>query len=300
LSEAYPGGTVNLEKDRLALNQPDRATLKPLTGLGFPALKSVAGDLLERSLQELVRYYRHSAVGRRCHGIIHNLNAPLQVLSFQMELFEQRAEEEQEYLSGLSSPAAEKLTSLFTQRRQRFKQMRQELENLHNMTRRLYHQGTHEDLEDGVYLDFNRLIQDELALYQDNLFYKHQVQKHFSFQASLPPIYGSYVDFSQSFRNLVDNALEAMETAEVRRLVVETRRAGKQRLLRIGDTGGGIPADVADRIFEPFFTTKGSADFPRAGLGLYMARRLLAPYGGHIQAESNAGETWVTVILPFA
>ena len=268
MSEAYPRGTVNLKKDRLALNQPDQATLKTLPELGLPALKSVAGDLLERSLKELVRYYRHSAVGRRCQGIIHNLNAPLQVLSFQMELFEQRSGEEQEYLRELSSPAAEKLTALFAQRRQRFKQMRQELENLHNMTRRLYQQGTHEDLEDRVYLDFNRLIQDELALYQDNLFYKHQVQKHFSFQASLPPVYGSYIDFSQSFRNLVDNALEAMETAEIRRLVVETRRSGTQRLLRIGDTGGGIPAELAERIFEPFFTTKGNTDFPRAGLGL--------------------------------
>ena len=300
MSEAYLGGTGNLEEDLLALNQPDRATLKPLTELGFPALKSVPGDLLERSLQELVRYYRHSAAGRRCHGIIHNLNAPLQVLSFQMELLEQRAKEEQEYLSGLSSPAAEKLTTLFTQRRQRFKQMRQEIENLDNMTRRLYHQGTHEDLEDGVYLDLNRLFQDELALYQDNLFYKHQVQKHFSFQASLPPTYGSYIDFSQSFRNLVDNALEAMESAEIRRLVVETRWTGKQRLLRIGDTGGGVPAEVAERMFEPFFTTKGSADSPRAGLGLYMARRLLAPYGGQIQAESKGGETWMTVALPVA
>ena len=299
MSEAYSGGTVNLEKDRLALNQSNRATLKPLTELGFPVLKSGTDDLLERSLQELVRYYRHSAVGRRCHGIIHNLNAPLQVLSFQLELLEQRAEEEQECLSGLSSPAAEKLTTLFTQRQQRFKQMHQEFENLHNMTLRLYHQGTHEDLEDGVYLDLNRLFQDELALYQDNLFYKHQVQKLFSFQASLPPIYGSYIDFSQSFRNLVDNALEAMENAEIRRLVVETRRAGKQRLLRIGDTGGGVPTEVAERMFEPFFTTKGSANSPRAGLGLYMARRLLAPYGGQIQADSNAGETWVTVILPF-
>lgn len=266
--------------------------------MGFSSFRSVTVDILERSLQELVRYYRHSAVGRRCHGIIHNLNAPLQVLSFQLELLEQKAEEEQKYLDDLPAQSAKKLLILFNQRRQRLQQMQKEIDNLHTLSRRLMQQGLHEDQEDRLYIDLNRLYQDELALYEDNLFFKHHVQKEFFFQTNLPPVYGHYIDFSQSFRNLVDNALEAMENVTMRRLIVETRLEGKRRLLRIGDTGGGIPSEVGDRIFEPFFTTKGTAEQPRAGLGLYMARRLLAPYGGHIQVERSAGETWVTVVLP--
>jgi signal transduction histidine kinase len=264
----------------------------------FPALRLSVGEQLERSLQDLVRYYRHSAAGRRCHGIIHNLNAPLQVLSFQLELLEQKAAEEKQYLDDLSGPSAQKLLSLLNRRRHKLTQMRQEIDNLHARVRRLAHQGIHEDLEDRLYLDLNRVYQDELALYEDDLFFKHHVQKHYGFQTGLAPICGHYLDFGQSFRNLVDNALEAMANAKVRRLMVETKLAGKRRLLRVGDTGAGIPAGMAERIFEPFFTTKGSPEHPRAGLGLYMARRLLAPYGGEVQAESSAGETWVTVALP--
>lgn len=255
-------------------------------------------ELLERALQELVRYYRHSAAGRRCQGIVHNLNAPLQVLSFLVELLEQKALEEERYLAGLPSPAREKLGVFVTQCGMRFKQLSQEIENLQIITRRLLHQGMHEDLEDPLYVDLNRLYQDELALYQDNLFFKHQIRTQLSFEAGLPPIWGHYLDFSQSFRNLVDNALEAMENSEVRRLTVETKLEGNRRLLRVGDTGGGIPASLADRIFEPFFTTKGTAAHPRAGLGLFMARRLLAPYGGSFQVQSGGGETWFTVVLP--
>ncbi len=43
---------------------------------------------MARCLAELVAYYRHSAVGRRCTGVIRNMNTPLQVISFQLELLE--------------------------------------------------------------------------------------------------------------------------------------------------------------------------------------------------------------------
>ena len=60
---------------------------------------------LERSFQELVRYYRHSSVGSRCLGIVHRMNTPLQVLSFQLDLLEQKAQEELGLLTA--SPLAD-------------------------------------------------------------------------------------------------------------------------------------------------------------------------------------------------
>ncbi len=288
---------VGIEKPGPAANLSGCLLQKP-PGEVIPSLPPATGELLERSLAELVRYYRHSAAGRRCHGLIHNLNAPLQVLSFQVELLMQKAGEEENLLAELSSLSAQQLLTLVAQRRHRLQQMRQEVDNIHTMIRRLTHQALHEDLEDRQFLDLNRLYQNELTLYEDNLFFKHQVKKNFALETALPQICGHYLDFSQSFRNLVDNALEAMETAPVRVLSITTQFDGKRLLLRIGDTGGGLPPGARDRIFEPFFTIKGSPDKPRAGLGLYMAQRLLAPYGGRIHLESSPGETWVTVSLP--
>jgi signal transduction histidine kinase len=289
---------IGFEKPRPAANLPSRLPEAPLAEMTLPAMPPASTELLERSLAELVRYYRHSAAGRRCHGLIHNLHAPLQVLSFQVELLMQKAAEEETLLTDVSSLSAQQLLALVSQRQHRLQQMRQEIDNIHAMTRRLTHQGLHEDLEDSQYLNLNRLYQDELALYEDNLFFKHQVKKEFSFETDFPQIHGHYLDFSQSFRNLVDNALEAMETSPMRALTVATKLEGKSCLLRIGDTGHGIPPGAEDRIFEPFFTTKGTPDKPRAGLGLYMAQRLLLPYGGRIHLESKPGETWVTLTLP--
>lgn len=296
MSKRLPKGAIGSEETGPNPGQGSGRLASPQENPAAP--ETVCRELLERALQELTRYYRHSTAGRRCHGVIHNLNAPLQVLSFHMELLEQQLAEEKKFLAAGSDEARQKLAALYRHRHKRLKQMQQGLSDLQLLISRLTQQGLHEDLDDRISLDLNELYRNELALYHDNLFFKHHVQKEFVLQDNLPSIYGYYIDFSQSFRNIVDNALEALEQAKTRRLVVRTGFDGQNRVIQVGDTGGGIPPDVAERIFEPFFTTKGTPEKPRAGLGLYMARRLLAPYHGQIQVASQAGETWVTVILP--
>ena len=88
--------------------------------------------------------------------------------------------------------------------------------------------------------------------------FKYGVEKHFSFQEDLPPVHGHYLDFSQSFRNLLENALEAMEGAARRRLTVVTAFAGGQRLLQLGDTGPGIPPEVAPGSSSPSLPPRGT------------------------------------------
>jgi signal transduction histidine kinase len=259
--------------------------------------KPKTGDMA-RCLAELVRYYRHSAVGRRCSGIIHNMNTPLQVISFQLELLEQKSQEEATLLAGLQNSPVPELIALYEYRQQKLMQLHQEVDHLREMIHRIALQGVHEGADEYCYLDLNQIFQDELELYLANPLFKHRVEKEFNFAPGLPPIHGHYVDFSQSFRHLVDNALEAMADSPRRLLTVITLVQKDCRVLRVGDTGVGIPPSVQDQIFQPFFTTRSTEGTPRAGMGLYMTRRLLEPYKGEITIESRPGQTWVTVCLP--
>jgi signal transduction histidine kinase len=261
---------------------------------------SSANEVLERSFQELVRYYRHSSVGRRCLGIVHQMNTPLQVLSFQLDLLEQKAREELDILSKSPLADTDQLVTLNRYRQEKFHQWRRELDHLQNFSRSLVGQGVHEDTQEKLPLDLNQVYRQELELYLAQPFFKHQVTKEFHFGDGLPLLFGHYIDFSQSFRNLVDNALEAMEGMDRRRLTVVTAYQDRRVLMRLGDTGVGIPPAVLPRIFEPFFTTKGTPGGDRAGLGLFMVRRLLAPYQAEIRVDSAPGETWVSVSIPVA
>lgn len=263
-----------------------------------PEPAEIETGMAARCLEELVRYYRHSTVGRRCTGVIHNMNTPLQVISFQLELLEQKAQEEGLLLAEPTSLPASQFLAFFEYRHQKLQQLHKEVDLLRDMIHRLVLQSVHEGKEEYCYLDLNQILRDELELYLADPFFKHRVEKEFSFSPGLPPIYGHYVDFSQSFRNVVDNALEAMAESPRRLLTVTTGMHKHHRLVRLGDTGCGIPPAVQDRLFTPFFTTKSTETRPRAGLGLFMARRLLKPYEGEITIDSQPGQTWVTLCLP--
>ncbi|MDO9533453.1 MAG: HAMP domain-containing sensor histidine kinase [Deltaproteobacteria bacterium] len=257
-------------------------------------------ELLERSFQELVRCYRHSSVGGRCLGIVHQMNTPLQVLSFQLDLLEQKAQEELGLLTASLLADTDRLVTLNHHRQAKFSQLRRELTRLQGISRSLVLQGVHEDAQERFPLDLNQLCRQELELYQADAFFKHQVTGEFHFQDGLPLFSGHYIDFSQSFRNLIDNSLEAMAGTNRRQLTVVTACQNRRIMLRIGDTGVGIPPGDLPLLFQPFFTTKQTPGGDRAGLGLFMVRRLLTPYQAEIRVDSDSGGAWVTVTFPLA
>jgi signal transduction histidine kinase len=276
------------------------STLPGLMGPG--KAESAPGEtptnLLERCLEELVRYCRHCGAGKLVTGIVHRMNTPLQVLSFQLELLEQKNREELELPAfrppACPPPVTAELKKRLAYREEKFRQFRRQLEELQSLARCLLVQGVHETGEQKQLLDLNQVWGDVLELYLANPFFKHRVKRKIRLQPGLSPIYGYYLDFSQSFRNLLDNALEALEATARRELTITTAPENGWLILDIEDSGNGIPPRDQPLIFQPFFTTKPG----HAGLGLFLARRLLAPYGGEVLLDCAPGGTRARVRLP--
>ena len=94
--------------------------------------------------------------------------------------------------------------------------------------------------------------------------------------------------------NLVRNAAQAMP--EGGRLTLSSQLEGEAWVFRCGDTGRGIPKEIASRVFEEF-VTHGKAG--GTGLGLALSKRIVEEHGGTIDFESEAGKgTTFTVRLP--
>lgn len=109
------------------------------------------------------------------------------------------------------------------------------------------------------------------------------------------PMMGYPARLSQAFYNLLDNAARSLGPGG--RIRVSSVRAGNMLEIRIADDGSGIPAEVLPRIFDPFFSTRGVGG--GIGLGLTVAREIIAAHRGDIQVDSEVGRgTCVTLRLP--
>lgn len=101
----------------------------------------------------------------------------------------------------------------------------------------------------------------------------------------------------QVLMNLLANSAEAMKNIKgERRVRVSTERSGKYVLVRVADSGPGVPANARDKVFDPFYTTKSDG----TGIGLSISHRIVTDHGGRLTvSESESGGAEFVVALPF-
>jgi signal transduction histidine kinase/FixJ family two-component response regulator len=157
-------------------------------------------------------------------------------------------------------------------------------------------------------LDLNRLVSSMIDLLRRTL--GETVNLQTVLAGGLWPISADKNELENALINLCVNARDAMP--EGGRLTIETANvylgeedaaqfedvpAGEYVMLRVSDTGSGVPPDLMEQIFEPFFTTKPPGK--GSGLGLAMVHGLVKQLGGHIRMQSELDHgTSVTIYLP--
>lgn len=108
---------------------------------------------------------------------------------------------------------------------------------------------------------------------------------------------GDPVRLEQVFINLLRNALDAVETAPQRTVTVTLQQEAGHAVVRIVDTGPGIPCEVVAHLFEPFFTTKPSGK--GLGLGLAISSSIVQAMNGQLTGSNRViGGAQFEVRLP--
>lgn len=103
----------------------------------------------------------------------------------------------------------------------------------------------------------------------------------------LPQVIAGPVRLQQVLVNILTNAADAVEGLADRRIDLSATRAGDDVLIRISDTGPGVPEGLAARIFDPFFSTKGVGK--GLGLGLSISYNIIKDFGGDLSVASDPG-----------
>lgn len=110
-------------------------------------------------------------------------------------------------------------------------------------------------------------------------------------------ICGDSDQLKQVFLNVINNACEALEESEVKKINIKITKIENEFVIDIKDSGAGIPKENMGKLFTPFFTTKKMGK--GTGLGLAIAYGIIKMHKGDIRALSDIGQgTTLTIKLP--
>lgn len=145
--------------------------------------------------------------------------------------------------------------------------------------------------------EVNQIVDKTLLLLENQTIFQN-IKTIRRFAPDLPNVLIDAGQLQQVVINIVINAVDAMD--EKGTLTVETSRSRNtpEIMLRISDTGKGIPEDILPLIFEPFFTTKKVGK--GTGLGLSIVHGIVTRAGGKIEVTSSSKGATFIIKLPIA
>jgi len=141
-------------------------------------------------------------------------------------------------------------------------------------------------------LDVNQILKDVRKLLSHGILSSH-IRVEGELSEGIPITMGDANQIKQAFLNLASNAIQSMPDGGT--LTLSTSQRGELIVVRIADTGPGIPKEHMDKLFVPFFTTRKTG----SGLGLAVTKRIIDNHSGTIAVNSVVGEgTVFEVALP--
>ena len=246
---------------------------------------SMADQEKEMMDKQIIETGKLASIGSLAAGIAHEINNPVAIMVEEAGWIKDLLEEE-EFSESENLKEFERALKQIKNQGQRCKEITHKLLSFARKTDSRV-QETH----------INELLSELIALSEQRAKYA-KISIHTNFQNDLPVTYLAQSEVQQVLLNLINNAIDAMESRGGE-LTISTHFEFERSaiVIEVSDNGPGIPEANLSRIFEPFFTTKPVGK--GTGLGLSICYGIIQKMGGQINVESviDSGTTF-SIRLP--
>jgi two-component system NtrC family sensor kinase len=227
---------------------------------------------LEDANIQLIQSQKIASIGRMAAGVAHEINNPLSAILLYAELLKEAFQERKEDLKDVQEIITQTL---------RCKKI---VSDLLEFSRK----------SAGMTSSFNleQLLQKCLELLIHKAAFQN-IRVELRMEEGMPNIVGDMSQLQQVFTNLFINAADAMEGKGRLEIRADFQPEKNMFLIKVSDTGPGIPEDIRDKVFDIFFTTKPVGK--GTGLGLSISQNIIKIHGGSLtfQCPDEGGTTFL-------
>ncbi|MGK5088367.1 ATP-binding protein, partial [Bdellovibrionota bacterium FG-2] len=233
------------------------------------------------STSRLLEGSKMAALGEMAGGISHEVNNPLTVILGKVRLM--RAE------MDLGQIDSDKLLVALTKIETAANRILKIVKGLRSFSR-------NSEGDPFEVIQVSKVIEETLDLCREK-FRNHSVDvKVVSDQNVEPSVKGRSSQLMEVLLNLLQNAFDAITPLGEKWIEIQTNSVENLVLIRVTDSGFGIPVDVSSRIMQPFFTTKEVGK--GTGLGLSLSKGIIENHGGKLYYDKNFARTSFVIELP--
>lgn len=241
--------------------------------------KEILSQQLLETQAKATQSAKMAALGQMAAGIAHEINTPLAIIGVCAQTIQEMSEEEAPNLTSLRDYANQIDSTAL--------RIAKIVGGLKNFAR----SGQNDSAQT---IEVTNLIQDTLA-------FCHERLKRFGIQMRVEEIpeaqlVGHPAQLSQVLLNLLNNAADAVEGQQEKWISIACERRTDTLVIRVCDSGAGVPNEIRSKLMEPFFTTK---DFGKGtGLGLSVAHGIAVAHGGSLILDETSFNTAFVLSLP--
>lgn len=267
-------------------------------------------QMLKNTQDQLIQSEKMASLGMLTAGIAHEINNPVNFISGSYQALQSQIDEFWSILNELRLSVTKEISI----------DLLGEIENARNVnTNELYTsmQFLLSNIDTGItrtteiirslmafsrnenqeyrLLDIKDGIRDVLVILKSK--YQGKITIDEDYDTNLPLIKCNHNGITQVFMNLISNAIDSINNTGTVAISAKYHKESDEVIIRVKDSGCGIPENIIDKIFDPFFTTKEVGK--GTGLGLYMSYNMVKYHMGTITVDTEIGKgTTFTILLP--